>query len=354
MGIFPTDRDLNRPPEHVELEVSASTFGLKSEELNIRLDEFLTRHLKWRSRSSIQRLIKGGWTYVDPSRPDSPNGSGEYIKESRPGRKLKDGGRVKVVIPPDSRLPVPEVSTEELSILYEDEDVLAVDKPPLLPVHPSGRHHSDTLIQRVHARYQASHLEQGIAPRLCHRLDRETSGVVLVAKNPRAHRRLAGQFEDREVEKDYLAIVSGVPEESSGEIGLPIGPALYSDVRLKMTVTAEGLPCKTDWQVLSTHGNCSLLKLRIHTGRQHQIRVHLSAIGYPIIGDKLYGLDENYFCKQAEGTLDAEDLRALQLPRQALHSHRLVFTSSVNGEPVEVVSPLAPDLQAFLDLRESD
>jgi RluA family pseudouridine synthase len=354
MGLFPTNRDLNLPPERVELEVSASTFGLKSGELNIRLDEFLTRHLKWRSRSSIQRLIKGGWTLLDASRPEAPHGTGEFLKERRPGRKMKDGSRVIVVIPPESRLPVPEVSTEELSILFEDEDVIAVDKPPLLPVHPSGRHHSDTLIQRVHARHKDSHLEKGVAPRLCHRLDRETSGIVLVAKNPEAHRMITGQFEDREVEKDYLAIVTGVPEERSGEIEMPIGAARYSDVRLKMAVCSDGLHCKTDWEVLSSYGDCSLLKLRIHTGRQHQIRVHLSAIGYPIVGDKLYGSDENYFCKQADGILDAEDLRALELPRHALHSHRLVFASSVTGLSTEVVSPLPPDLQAHLDDRIED
>lgn len=352
MGLFPTDRNLNQPPETVELRVTASALGVRPEEVSIRLDAFLSKHLKWRSRSSIQRLIKDGWTSVDASRPDKPTGIGELVRESRPGRRLRDGSRVVVEIPPDLRLPVPDVITDEFDILFEDGDAIAVDKPPLLPVHPSGRHTSGTLIQRVHARYQKSHLEKGIAPRLCHRLDRETSGIVLVAKNPEAHRKLAGQFEDREVEKEYLAIVEGVPEESAGIITLPIGPAHTSQVRLKMTVSAEGLACRTDWRVLERFEDCSLVQCQIHTGRQHQIRVHLSAIGYPIVGDKLYGPDEEYFCRQADGTLSSEDLEDLQLPRHALHSHRLVFQSSVTGQPVEVISPLAQDLQAFLDERK--
>jgi 23S rRNA pseudouridine1911/1915/1917 synthase len=119
-----------------------------------------------------------------------------------------------------------------------------------------------------------------------------------------------------------------------------------------MTVTAEGSPCRTDWRLVRGYADCSLLSCRIHTGRQHQIRVHLAAIGFPIVGDKLYGPDEAYFCKQAEGTLDARDLQDLELPRHALHSHRLVFTSSATGEAVEVVSPLAADLREHLGARE--
>ncbi len=349
MGLFPTDRDLNQPPERVEFDVRASSYGVRSEELNVRLDAFLARHLKWRSRSSIQRLIREGWTYVQGSSAPS---SDEPSQERRPGRRLRDGAKVVVVIPPASRLPVPEFVSDELTILYEDEDAIVVDKPALLPVHPSGRHHSDTLIQRVHVRYRCSHLDQGIAPRLCHRLDRETSGVVLVAKNPEAHRRLASQFEERLVEKEYLAIIQGAPEQSGGSIELPIGQARASQVRLKMTVAVDGLSCRTDWKLLRGYGDCSLVSCEIFTGRQHQIRVHLAAIGHPIVGDKLYGPDENFFCRQAEGALTEEDLKALELPRHALHSHRLVFTSSVTGEPVEVVSPLPSDLREHLCLRD--
>lgn len=349
MGLFPTDRDLNRPPETVELVLTASSLGVRSEEVLVRLDAFLQRHLKWRSRTSIQKLIRDGWVLVDAPTPEQPEGTGVLTEERRPGRRLRDGARVVIVIPPEARLPVPEDVSTELSILWEDEDALAVDKPPHLPVHPSGRHHGDTLIQRVHARYKDSHLDRGVAPRLCHRLDRETSGIVLVAKNPDAHRRLAAQFEERRTEKEYLAIVHGGPEEESGEVALPIGPSRVSSVRLKMAVAADGLPCRTEWRVVERLADRTLLACRIHTGRQHQIRVHLAAIGLPIVGDKLYGRDEQYFCRQADGVLTEEDLADLELPRHALHNHRLAFTASTNGERVEVESPLAPDLEAHLD-----
>jgi RluA family pseudouridine synthase len=352
MGLFPADRDLNLPPDRVELSVCASSLGERADEVHVRLDCFLSKHLKWRSRSSIQRMVKDGWVQVDASTPDHPDGTGVLAEERRPGRRLNDGTRVVVVIPPESRLPAPEFASNELEILYEDEDVIAVEKPALLPVHPSGRHHGDTLIQRVHLRFKESHLAHGVAPRLCHRLDRETSGVILVAKNPEAHRCLAAQFEDRLVEKEYLAVVWGRPEQSEGSITLPIGSSRCSNVRLKMTVAADGLDCRTDWRLLRSYGDCSLLSCRLHTGRQHQIRVHLSALGMPLVGDKLYGPDENYFCKQAEGTLDERDLEVLELPRHALHSHRLVFKSSLTGERVEVVSPLAADLREHLGARE--
>jgi len=351
MGLFPTDRDLNRPPETVELVLTASSLGLRSEDVLVRLDAFLQRHLKWRSRTSIQKLIRDGWVLVDAPTPEQPEGTGVLSEERRPGRRLRDGTRVVIVIPPESRLPAPQDVSTELAVLWEDEDALAVDKPPFLPVHPSGRHHSDTLIQRVHARFKDSHLERGIAPRLCHRLDRETSGIVLVAKNPEAHRRLATQFEERRTEKEYLAVVWGSPEEEAGEVTFPIGPARASSVRLKMAVAADGLPCRTEWRVLERLPDRALLACRIHTGRQHQIRVHLAALGMPIVGDKLYGPDEQHFCRQAEGTLSEEDLAELELPRHALHNHRLAFTSSVSGERVEVTSPLAPDLEAHLEER---
>jgi 23S rRNA pseudouridine1911/1915/1917 synthase len=352
MGLFTRDRDLNVPPDRVELEVSASALGQKVEDVSLRLDAFLGRHLTWRSRSSIQGLVRDGFVLVDLATPDHPRGTGEPKVERRPGRKLRHGTRVVVMIPPELRLPAPEAISGELELLYEDEDAIAVDKPPLLPVHPSGRHVNDTLIQRVHARYQESHLERGLAPRLCHRLDRETSGIVLVAKNPRAHPLLAQQFEDRVVEKEYLAIVQGVPEEDSGTIDAPIGPARASSVRLKMVVAVDGLPCRTDWKLLRSYGDVSLVACRLHTGRQHQIRVHLASIGLPIVGDKLYGLDEEYFKRNADGTLTEEDYEALGLPRHALHHHRLVFTSSVTRESVEVVSPLPADLRDFLAARE--
>ncbi|HIG11803.1 MAG TPA: RluA family pseudouridine synthase [Planctomycetes bacterium] len=352
MGLFTTNRDLNVPPDRVDLEVNASALGQRVEEVELRLDAFLGRHLSWRSRTSIQGLVKDGFVLIDASTPALPQGTGKLTRERRPSRRVRHGTRVVVLIPPEQQLPAPEGPTGELDILHEDADCVAVDKPAGLAVHPSGRHVNDTLIQRVHGHYRASHLDHGIAPRLCHRLDRETSGIVLVAKNPAAHAALSRQFQERSLEKEYLAIVSGTPQRDSGVIDAPIGPARTSAVRLKMCVAIDGVECRTDWRVVRRHQELTLLACRLHTGRQHQIRVHLASIGLPIVGDKLYGLDEEYFVKHAEGCLNEDDYSRLQLRHQGLHNHRLVFRSPASGASVEVISPLPTHLREFLAERE--
>jgi 23S rRNA pseudouridine1911/1915/1917 synthase len=174
---------------------------------------------------------------------------------------------------------------------------------------------------------------------------------VLIGKHPRAHSELMGQFERREVSKEYLAIVQGSPGLEGGVIDHALGPARASSIQIKMTTTARGLASRTEWSVVRRHVGCTLVSCRPLTGRQHQIRVHMQAIGHPLVGDKLYGPDENYFQKAADGTLTDADLTALEFPRQALHAHRLVFRSPRSGERVEVVSPLARDLAAFLETR---
>jgi RluA family pseudouridine synthase len=359
--LFPRDRDLSRPLEQIELAVRASDFGLPAEEVELRLDQFLARHMPWRSRSSVQELIRGGYVLVDAATPDQPRGSGAAAIEKRPGRKLRHGTRVVLVIPPELRVPLGERAVgvehhaddqfDELAVLYRDAACMAVDKPAMLAVHPSGRHLSDTLIQRVHRMLGTADAARAGRPRLAHRLDRETSGAILIGMEPRSHSELMRQFEEREVEKEYLAIVRGAPEEEGGRIELPLGPARGSRIQLKVAVQLDGLSALTEWRVVRRVPGYTLLACRIATGRQHQIRVHLEAIGHPIVGDKLYGYDEGLFQKAADGTLTPEDYRVLELPRQALHSHRLAFTSPATGQRAEAISPLAADLQRFLDER---
>jgi len=349
MGLFPKDRDLTQAPTQVELAVDCSDLRMKASEVHIRLDAFLSSHLTWRSRTSIQGLIHDGFVLVDASTPDHPRGAGALAAERRPGRKLRHGSRVVVIIPEELRVPMLGRSSDELEILYEDEAVLAVEKPANVPVHPAGRHMVDTLIQRVHARYgQGFELERGGAPRLCHRLDRETSGIVLIGKHPEAHADVMGQFERREVEKEYLAIVWGVPEREGGTVDLPIGPARASAIELKMTIAVDGAASRTDWRVLQRHDGCSLFACSPYTGRQHQIRVHMEAIGHPVVGDKLYGPDEGLFQKGLDGELDQGDLRLLGMPRQALHNHRVAFRSPATGARLEVRSELPADMRQFL------
>ncbi|MCC6409268.1 MAG: RluA family pseudouridine synthase [Planctomycetes bacterium] len=352
MRFLPKHRDLSRPLEKIELIVRASDFRSPVDELVVRLDRFLGEHLTWRSRTSIQELVHDGYVWVDASTPDQPQGSGEAKPETRPGRRLRHGSRVVVWIPEQNRV---EVKTgeladlgQDLSVLYEDAAALVVDKPAMLAVHPGGRHLTDTLIQRVHARMGLGDAPRDERPRLCHRLDRETSGIVLLGKTPRAHSLMMKQFEAREVEKEYLAIVRGVPAQDGGRIDLPLGMGRSTRVQLKMTVQADGLESVTEWRVVERFREHALVACKLLTGRQHQIRVHMASIGFPLVGDKLYGPDDAYFEKGMDGTLSADDLRELGLPRHALHNHRLAFTSPDGNRRVEVTSPLPRDLADFV------
>jgi len=348
MGLFPRDRNLSRAPREVRLEVRASDFQLSPEEVEIRLDAFLKLRLPWRSRTSVQRLVQEGFVLVAPAGPDRAPTDEAPVVERRSARVLRNGARVVVVIPPELRLPDVLAQPGDLVILYEDGDALAVDKPAGQPVHPSGRHLSGTLIQEVHARYAQGDLLP--APvQLCHRIDRETSGVVLLAKGQRAQRRIRRQFDRRTIEKEYLAIVHGLPEREEGTIELPLGPAHKSSVRMKITVQEGGWEARTHWKLLERRGNVALLSCTPVTGRQHQIRVHLAAIGLPIVGDKLYGEDEDLFLKNARQALEPRDLETLRLPRHALHSHRLTWLSPTTGDPRTASSPLPRDLRDFLD-----
>lgn len=353
MGLFPKDRDLSRAPDRVTLEVRASDFQLRPEELEIRLDAFLCLHLSWRSRTSIQKLVREGSVFVEQAVPD--RGAASELKlERRKGRLLHHGARVVVMIPPELRLAEVELPEDELEVLFENEDCLVVDKPPGVAVHPGGRYLTGTLIQEVHARYRLDQERQGhtvesIPIRLCHRLDRETSGVILLGKGELAHSDLMRQFEERLVEKEYLAIVHGEPSADRGVVDYDIGPALTGSVRLKMAVSAKGLSSRTEWEVLERLPGFALVACRPHTGRQHQIRLHMQAIGHPLVGDKLYGVDEGVFLRAAAGDSSAADLEQLLLPRHALHNHRLVFQLPRGAGRQEVKSPLPADLRGFLD-----
>ena len=349
MSLFPKDRNLAVSPDRVELPVRASDFQLRHGELEIRLDTFLCRHLTWRSRTSVQRLIRDGYVSIRHAAPERE--ALPLAEERRPGRTLYDGAHVVVRIPEELRIPAPRADAEGVRVLFEDDEVLAVDKPPHLAVHPSGRHLGDTLIQRVHARYRSpdEDAEERLPIRLCHRLDRETSGLILLGKGEVAHRELTVQFERREVRKEYLAIVHGVPERDSGIVDEAIGPALASEVRLKMCVRVDGQPSVTEWRVVERYRSFALVACRPRTGRQHQIRVHMDAIGHPLVGDKLYGVDDGVFLRASRGESTDADRAELLLDRHALHSHELRWRSPATGQRRVQTAPLAEDLQAFLE-----
>lgn len=255
------------------------TFEMEVDGTPMRLDAFLATRMPWRSRSFFQTMIKRGEVRV--------NGA-----HRRASRMITPGDRVDVYVERYQDIPE-DITPATLSVVYEDEDILVANKQPGDLVHPTGPHLYTTLMNTVHARYAgASYLPQSV-----HRLDKDTSGVLLIAKEDAIRRWLGCEIERRAVEKTYLALVHGVCAASSGEMCEPLGDCRYSHIRIKQWINeSEGMPSRTLYTVLGRapvvsgmpHG-VSLLCVRIITGRTHQIRIHLAARGHSIIGDKLYG-----------------------------------------------------------------
>jgi 23S rRNA pseudouridine1911/1915/1917 synthase len=284
----------------------------------IRLDKYVSENCPELSRSQAQKLIDDGYVIV--------NGLME-----KASHKTETGEKIDVTVP----LPTPTGLLPEaipIKILYEDDDLLVIDKPAGLTVHPAPGHPSHTLVNAV-----LSHLNEieddgeSTRPGIVHRLDKDTSGVMLVAKNNVALANLADQFKSRSVKKVYLTLVTGILKPERGVIEAPIGRD--SGDRKKMAVTGEsrGRAARTNYRVLRYVGKNSLLEITPETGRTHQIRVHLAAIGYPVFGDITYGK------------------KSVLLHRQFLHAHRLGFSLPSTGKFVEFDSPLPEDLQKTLE-----
>jgi 23S rRNA pseudouridine1911/1915/1917 synthase len=257
-------------------------------------------------------------------------------------------------VPPDEADPV-----SPLPVIYEDDHLLVVDKPPLMAVHPTARHHSVTVIKQLEARNPDQFYS------LIHRLDRETSGILLCGKTRDADRAFKRYIEDRSiaaargpaeghepklVQKTYLAITWGVPAE--GVIDLPLERDADNPLRVKMKVHRGGLESRTLITVLERLEGYALVSCELLTGRQHQIRIHLSAVGCPIVGDKLYGPDERILARAADRELTEEDQARLELPRHALHAHRYRLPHAVTGADLDLVAPLPADLADFWQARK--
>ena len=292
----------------------------------LRLDNFLTALLPEQSRSQIQRLIKEG-------RVTGPG------KDVRPSTAVHTGQVFTIDIPePAAAAPAPEALP--LRILHEDGDLVVLDKPAGMVVHPAAGHDSGTLVNALlHHITDLSGIGGELRPGIVHRLDRGTSGVMVVAKHDRAHQELSRQFHDREVEKEYIALVWGVVQ-AGRRIDAPIGRD--PNDRQKMSTRARRARHAVTRVTFARHlKGASLLKVAIATGRTHQIRVHLNAIGHPIVGDAVYGGVHRRV---------PPNLRAvMRLERPFLHAARLSFTHPADSRRVEFESPLPADLQTVLD-----
>jgi 23S rRNA pseudouridine1911/1915/1917 synthase len=309
-------------PQHLEITVADTDAGL-------RLDRIVAKHCPQLSRTRVQELIASGLIRLN----------GKTAKDSH---KVHAGDTIEVVPQPRPALRA-EAETIPLDVLYEDEDVIAINKPAGMTVHAGAGNSHGTLVNALLGRGQSlSQSGDTLRPGIVHRLDKETSGVLLVAKNDFAHARLAEAFRERSIQKIYVALVQGALKEERGRIELAI--ARDPNRRTRMTAKRAALlhnarEARTDWQVLTRIDSTTLLEVQLHTGRTHQIRVHFSALRHPIVGDTLYG---------AAGQLHVGRTTLPSLGRNFLHAAKIAFAQPRTGQPIHLTAPLPPELRAFL------
>ncbi|MFO7534437.1 MAG: RluA family pseudouridine synthase [Kiritimatiellia bacterium] len=296
------------------------------EDRGLRLDAWLARKLPDLSRARIQALIGQGRITC----------AGKTIKASH---TVTAGLTVTVVIPPPAPAE-PRAEAIPLSIIYEDPDIVVIDKPAGLVVHPAAGHASGTLVNALlHHCSDLAGIGGELRPGIAHRLDRDTSGLMVAAKNDAALAGLQAQFKAHEVRKIYLALAAGHPAPPAGRIESLIGRCRQD--RKKMSASpARGRPAVTLYETVRAYAEWSLLRVRIETGRTHQIRVHLTHIGHPIAGDPVYG-------RRAAPPLP------LPADRQMLHAAELAFTHPRTGKPLAFTAPPPPDMQTLLDALDA-
>ncbi len=302
----------------------AFTILVNEHESGGRLDVIVASHISNCSRSFSSGLIQKGEILVQG-------------KVRKPGYRVKTGDNISVNIPPPEPV-LTEPEPHNIDILYEDRHIIVINKEPGLVVHPAPGHNKGTLVNRL--LYHCPGLE-GIGgklrPGIVHRLDKDTSGTMVAAKNDAAHINLAAQFKSRKIKKLYLALVHGVVKSESGSISLPIGRH-PSDRKKMATVSRKSRSAKTFWKVIERFNGATFLELDLKTGRTHQIRVHCAAINHPIVGDPIYG-----------GKKAAKKL-STSVPRQMLHAWRLEFTHPVTGEAMSFESPIPPDMEKVIEM----
>jgi len=305
-----------------------------------RLDRFLAGQFPDYSRTLLASLVRDGLVSIEDFPP----------AKLKPSLKLEAGQVITLEKP---ALEEAELAPEDipLDVLFEDDCIIVINKPADLPVHPPKAGRGGTLANALLFHFQKLSRPDPIRPGIVHRLDADTSGVIVCAKDDSAHFKLAKQFEQRTVKKEYLAIVRGRMKQPSGEIDMPIGR--HPDHYEMQRVHPEGRSAVTHWEVIEEFKRFSLLRLKPQSGRTHQLRVHLSAINHPIVGDRLYSRKPPLTRSEVEGR-EAEPGEPPLIARQALHAARLEFEHPRSGERVSFEAPLPEDMQRTLEaLREA-
>ena len=285
-----------------------------------RIDRFLAHQLIDLSRSRIQVLIDDGYVTVN-----------DVICNNKKDL-IKAGDRIQLTTP--AATPLDLIAQEiPLDVLYEDEHLIVINKPAGLVVHPAAGHADGTLVNALLAHCtELSGINGTQRPGIVHRLDKDTSGVIVVAKSDRAHQNLQAQIQAKTARREYLAIVRGVPKSDSGLIDAPI--ARHKSDRKKMAVVDDGRKAITHWQIMERFGHYTLVKFDLETGRTHQIRVHSAHMGWAIAGDPVYGHPNKEISQYIIG--------------QALHAWRLTFTHPVSGELIQNIAPLPEGFEKLL------
>ena len=314
------------------MSAEAQLLTISEEAAGARLDSFLASRILEVSRTRIQRAIEDGDILVNE-------------RAAKPGYRLRSGDRIEIDLPE----PPPVTLAPEpihLNIVYEDDDLIVVDKPAGMVVHPGAGIESGTLANALVYHFNTlSDVAGRIRPGIVHRIDKETSGLLVVAKNDVAHERLSDQFRDRQVFKMYVALVYGRMSESAGEIEARIGRSPHNRTRMSVLRGGAGRAAHTIFEVAQRYNEFTLLKVQIKTGRTHQIRVHLAHIGHPVAGDSTYGGGRENSIRNT--TIKRE---TIALGRHFLHSAQLGFKHPRTGKPLEFVSQLPPELENFLAL----
>jgi 23S rRNA pseudouridine1911/1915/1917 synthase len=320
-----------RRPDEIPPDAVVTVLRVPPEAAGMRLDIFVQTQLKRTSRTRTQAII----------RRSAFDANGHPL---RANDRVFAEQRVLLWREPWDEVAVPT----ELPVLYEDDHLFAIAKPAGVPVHPTARYHRNTVVKLLALARNGEHFT------LAHRIDRETSGVLLLAKTREADRGIKKQLERRvTVEKRYLALTWGAPEADELRVDLPLelDPTSRLRVRMRVAHAGEGLAAATRFKVLgrarSDDRSYGVIQCDLETGRQHQIRVHLAAIGCPIVGDKLYGPDPELFARGADQTLTDEDRAQLELDRHALHAQRLAFDHPILGHRIDIEAPVPQDLIAF-------